>query len=208
MYQYSTWRTRTFSLPIDPKTYQINDDILQQEIKHCEVQHIYQHIHPQYPILIITVTYRPPFSPQHTRKTASHYKQYNRDDGEPYLIPQKYKSHTNTSTQENCTILYDKLCQWRSQRSKSEKRPPYTILSNALCQQIAQRQPKSLNELQLIKGIGPSKSKHYGRPILNLIKHHQQQHNIYSDQEDSLHSQLNTNHTIDSATDNTTTDAQ
>ncbi|XCB29544.1 3'-5' exonuclease [Arcanobacterium hippocoleae] len=66
--------------------------------------------------------------------------------------------------------LFTALCEWRTNISRAENKPAYTIFHDTVLYRIAAEKPKSLDELRLIKGIGTMKLAKYGEEILALIQ--------------------------------------
>ena len=65
--------------------------------------------------------------------------------------------------------LFEKLREWRKEKSNEEGVPPFIIFSNAQLAKIAATCPTSLNGLQAIKGIGEAKRKKYGKKVLSIV---------------------------------------
>ena len=61
------------------------------------------------------------------------------------------------------------LKEWRSKEAKSAGKPAYVILHDSTIEEIAKREPGSIDELLLVPGIGPTKSDRYGDEILAVI---------------------------------------
>ncbi|MGL5380440.1 NERD domain-containing protein [Clostridium sp.] len=58
---------------------------------------------------------------------------------------------------------------YRLNKSKEENTKAYMIFSNETMEEIIDKKPKNIDELQMIKGFGPVKSEKYGQDILNNI---------------------------------------
>ena len=65
--------------------------------------------------------------------------------------------------------LLSRLREWRYERSREENVPPYRVLPNALLHEIACVRPRSKEEMQQLKGIGPARLARYGPDILELV---------------------------------------
>ncbi|UCH25126.1 MAG: HRDC domain-containing protein [Trueperaceae bacterium] len=59
---------------------------------------------------------------------------------------------------------------WRRDRAERDNRAPYLILNNETLGLVAQANPKTLEALLAIKGIGPVKLERYGPDILDVLK--------------------------------------
>jgi superfamily II DNA helicase RecQ len=66
--------------------------------------------------------------------------------------------------------LFDMLQQWRRDKAKQEAIPVYIIATNKEMAEIAQKQPKSLDALQMIAGFGKKKAQNHGGDIINIVK--------------------------------------
>jgi ATP-dependent DNA helicase RecQ len=67
------------------------------------------------------------------------------------------------------TSLFDTLRQWRGQTAREQGVPAYVILHDRTLHELAARQPRSLDELLGISGIGEAKVGRYGAALLELI---------------------------------------
>ena len=67
------------------------------------------------------------------------------------------------------TAIFEKLRAWRSQTAKSKSVPAYLIFSDATLQQLAAQQPRSIEGLQGISGIGEKKLSLYGSELLDIL---------------------------------------
>ena len=61
------------------------------------------------------------------------------------------------------------LKEWRSKEARSAGKPAYVILHDSTLEEIARREPGTLDELLTVPGIGPSKSERYGDDILAVL---------------------------------------
>ncbi len=82
------------------------------------------------------------------------------------------KENYNDILTENDIPLFNRLREWRKDKSKDEGVPPYIIFTNRQLAEIAVTKPSSLNALQEIKGIGDGKRKKYGEDLLEMIEAH------------------------------------
>lgn len=58
---------------------------------------------------------------------------------------------------------------WRLKRSKADEVPAYVVFHDSTLQEIAEAQPKSIDELAGVSGIGPSKLERYGAEVLAIL---------------------------------------
>jgi DNA helicase-2/ATP-dependent DNA helicase PcrA len=61
------------------------------------------------------------------------------------------------------------LKEWRSKEARSAGKPAYVILHDSTIEEIAAREPETIDELMLVPGIGPSKGDRYGDEILAVV---------------------------------------
>lgn len=61
------------------------------------------------------------------------------------------------------------LKEWRSKEARSAGKPAYVILHDSTIEEIAAREPGTIDELLLVPGIGPSKGERYGEEILVVV---------------------------------------
>lgn len=65
--------------------------------------------------------------------------------------------------------LIQRLREWRDATAVRENKEGYRVLSNSTLEALASFQPKTMTELQTIKGIKSVKSRQYGAVLLKLI---------------------------------------
>ena len=70
---------------------------------------------------------------------------------------------------ETGRALFDALRAFRLEEARQAGVPPYVIASDRTLRDIALLRPRSLEELKLAHGIGPSKCERYGAAILEVI---------------------------------------
>lgn len=61
------------------------------------------------------------------------------------------------------------LKEWRSKEARSAGKPAYVILHDSTIEEIAAREPGTIDELMLVPGIGPTKGERYGEEILVVV---------------------------------------
>ncbi|MPT30400.1 MAG: aldolase [Chryseobacterium sp.] len=66
-------------------------------------------------------------------------------------------------------IIYNKLKDWRFEKSKELDQPPYIIFHNTHLMSIAKFKPYNLRDLEQISGLGESKIKRYGTEIIEVL---------------------------------------
>ena len=66
--------------------------------------------------------------------------------------------------------LYKILKEWRAGEAQLLGYPPYIIASNQLLADIAKSNPKNIEELSQLKGMGKRKIKDYGEEILLILE--------------------------------------
>ena len=66
--------------------------------------------------------------------------------------------------------LYKILKEWRAGEAQLLGYPPYIIASNQLLANIAKTNPKNIEELSQLKGMGKRKVRDYGKEILLILE--------------------------------------
>jgi len=66
--------------------------------------------------------------------------------------------------------LYKILKEWRAGEAQLLGYPPYIIASNQLLANIAKTNPKNIEELSQLKGMGKRKIRDYGEEILLIVE--------------------------------------
>jgi energy-coupling factor transporter ATP-binding protein EcfA2 len=67
------------------------------------------------------------------------------------------------------TALFDKLIEWRANIAQQRDVQPYTIVSDIVLTQVAQKMPDTLTQLSQIKNFGQAKASDFGRDIIRII---------------------------------------
>jgi DNA helicase-2/ATP-dependent DNA helicase PcrA len=65
--------------------------------------------------------------------------------------------------------VFGALREWRLERAKADEVPAYVVFHNATLAEIADRQPRTLSELALVPGVGPTKLERYGEEVLAAL---------------------------------------
>ena len=68
--------------------------------------------------------------------------------------------------------LFEALRHHRLELAREQDVPPYVIASDRALRDIALLKPRSLDELELAHGIGPSKAEKYGHSFLEVVSTH------------------------------------
>lgn len=63
-----------------------------------------------------------------------------------------------------------RLIAWRKGEAESQDVPTYIVLPNATLEAIARENPQTLEALDAIKGIGPTRRERYGEAILAALR--------------------------------------
>ena len=66
--------------------------------------------------------------------------------------------------------LFDRLRAWRAGTARAHGVPAYVIFHDATLREIAQREPRTLDDLAQISGVGARKLESYGAVILELTQ--------------------------------------
>jgi ATP-dependent DNA helicase RecQ len=70
---------------------------------------------------------------------------------------------------ERSITLFESLRRHRLELSRRERVPPYVIASDRTLRDIAATRPRTVEELLLVHGIGPSKAEKYGAGLLDVV---------------------------------------
>jgi superfamily II DNA helicase RecQ len=65
--------------------------------------------------------------------------------------------------------LFGRLRAWRTERARADSVPAYVVFADATLRELAAVQPRSLDELAGVKGIGPAKLERYGDEVIALV---------------------------------------
>ncbi|KJS13509.1 MAG: ATP-dependent DNA helicase RecQ [Peptococcaceae bacterium BRH_c8a] len=99
--------------------------------------------------------------------------------GKPLPVPVKIKKKSppvvaDAEKSEQMTLdeegLLSALKEYRSNLAKQEQKPAYVFFHNSALEEIAKLQPRTLAELQAIKGLGEKRVSAYGNEILSIIE--------------------------------------
>ncbi|RJO68773.1 MAG: ATP-dependent DNA helicase RecQ [Myxococcales bacterium] len=66
--------------------------------------------------------------------------------------------------------VYDALREWRLLEAKRHRTPAFHVFSDRTLMELAAAQPSGMDDLLLIRGIGPSKASKYGEAVLRIIR--------------------------------------
>ncbi len=64
---------------------------------------------------------------------------------------------------------FEALRAWRTAEAKQQAVPPYIIFSDAVLRDVAAVQPRTLDDLAQVKGVGASKLDRYGKAVLRVL---------------------------------------
>ncbi|WP_027382261.1 HRDC domain-containing protein [Epilithonimonas caeni] len=82
----------------------------------------------------------------------------------------KVSVNSEEELSEEEKIIYNKLKDWRFEKSKELNQPPYIIFHNTHLMSIAKFKPYNLRDLEQISGLGESKIKRYGIEIIEILE--------------------------------------
>ncbi len=92
---------------------------------------------------------------------------------QPQPVPPSTGQRHETTLEDATLRRYDVLRKWRSDKARARAVSPDIVLTNSTILEIAQRNPRTADELRMIPEIGRWKAKHYGPEILAAIAHTQ-----------------------------------
>ncbi len=75
-----------------------------------------------------------------------------------------------TSFDEAGRTLFEALRAYRIKRARAGKVPPYVVASDRTLRDIVELRPTTMEELQLVHGIGPAKADKYGAGLLEVVR--------------------------------------
>ena len=75
----------------------------------------------------------------------------------------------NASDAEDISMRFDKLREWRRARSNEIGVPLYIVLQNKTIEDLAIRNPQTMEDLKEIYGIGEVKASTYGEELLGIL---------------------------------------
>lgn len=152
---------KVFTLGFDPVTERFDDTAVREFLSDKAVDSIHDHffLREGQPYLVLVVRYRP--------AAAGATPQ-------PADAPQaRGRSGRDESWRDTLEAadwpLFNRLREWRSERSKAEGIPPYVICNNRQLAEIVRRRPSALAQLAEMDGFGDAKLKKYGGEMIALI---------------------------------------
>jgi ATP-dependent DNA helicase RecQ len=77
---------------------------------------------------------------------------------------------TAASLDPHLAPLFERLKAWRSEQARAQSVPPYVVFHDATLSAIASAQPRDLDALAGIAGIGSKKLERYGPALLDLLR--------------------------------------
>lgn len=81
-------------------------------------------------------------------------------------VPEPSPDHEAPAPDEG---LLDALKSWRSQEAKKRHVPAFMVASNGLLERLALERPRTMRELQRVKGVGPKSAEKLGLDLLDII---------------------------------------
>ena len=73
------------------------------------------------------------------------------------------------TAEPEAAAAYERLRQWRWERSEAEEVRPFRVFSNAVLRELARRRPTTDEALLAVPGIGPAKLAAYGEAVKSLL---------------------------------------
>jgi ATP-dependent DNA helicase RecQ len=74
------------------------------------------------------------------------------------------------STNPEDTALFDALRARRLELARADKVPPYVVASDRTLRELSEIRPRTIDQLQGIYGIGPTKAARYGAAFLAVVR--------------------------------------
>ena len=85
-------------------------------------------------------------------------------------IKEARKDKYSSILTEESRPLFNILRQWRNERAKNDKMPPYVLFTNKELAEIALKKPETLVSLSTVEGVGKAKIEKYGKDVLKIVK--------------------------------------
>ncbi|KFC17946.1 HRDC domain-containing protein [Epilithonimonas lactis] len=91
---------------------------------------------------------------------------------EKQVKPKSNKTNANPEEElsEEEMIIYQKLKNWRAEKSREWQLPPYIIFHNTHLIAIAKHKPSNFEDLENVKGLGRSKIEKFGTEIIQVLE--------------------------------------
>jgi HRDC domain/HEAT repeats len=80
------------------------------------------------------------------------------------------KGRGEQEEREGDPTLRARLREWRYQKAKALDLPAFWVLHNSVLEELVRQQPRSLDELEAVRGIGSRKIEQYGLEIIELMQ--------------------------------------
>jgi ATP-dependent DNA helicase RecQ len=80
------------------------------------------------------------------------------------------KKRKTKGTPLSSSPLFERLKAWRAEQARAQSVPPYVVFHDSTLSAIASIQPRDLDALATIGGIGAKKLERYGPALLQLLK--------------------------------------
>ena len=91
--------------------------------------------------------------------------------GESQLEKTEGGTHEESQLDSKEQKIYETLDEWRNQKANEENIAPYIIAHNSMLIQIIKLHPKTIKELNAIKGFGERRINKYGKEIIAIINY-------------------------------------
>ena len=88
--------------------------------------------------------------------------------------PEAARPTTKAASTEKAAVptgdpLFDALRRWRRERAAGDGVPAYVVFHDSTLAEIATRRPRTLADLRVIAGVGPTKLERYGEDLLGVL---------------------------------------
>ncbi len=90
----------------------------------------------------------------------------------PYSVPRRDISREKRAYFESIKVRFKNLKLWRKETAAKRNMLPEAIMGNDVLERVAFSQPKSLDDLAAIRGLGAEKVSLYGPELLTFLKKH------------------------------------
>jgi DNA helicase-2/ATP-dependent DNA helicase PcrA len=90
--------------------------------------------------------------------------------GLPKVTPAAEEAALPDEVPASVSSALDALKRWRRERCKADEVPAFIVFHDSTLQEIAIREPRTLQDLSSIPGIGPQKLERYGGDVLQVLQ--------------------------------------
>jgi ATP-dependent DNA helicase RecQ len=106
---------------------------------------------------------------EHEKGEGGRGKAENASPPSPFPLPRSSTPVPPSQNRSDDAEILEALRRWRKDIAEEAGLPPHYILNNDTLAELAQRRPRTQEELLTVKGIGPVKAERFGISLLEII---------------------------------------